>query len=114
MRPPFPNGETIQIRRRRPVGYDTFGVQQYADELETYQGAAVWSQTAREVDDMNGERSDETLRIAVDADLDIDHIDAVVWRGRTYEMAGEPSWYGRSPLTGNRGPLLLNLTRITG
>lgn len=103
MPPPFPGGEQIILRRvvldrdggERQV--DAYGVLLTRTEDEIITGAAIWPSSSTEVA-QNQERSRIAYTVLLPAEVSIDTVDRVVWRGREYDIEGEPQRY-QSPFT---------------
>lgn len=111
MRPPFGFGETVVLHRRSPSGYDTYGNVVYTDSATTITGVPIWPRSAHEVV-QEVDRTNTVYVAAFPADVDIDAIDFLTWRGKDYEIEGEPERL-QSPLTG-RALQTVRMARVEG
>ena len=98
MPPPFPGGETITLRRMRPTGTrDVYGALVMAPHDETVAGTVIYPQSSSEVA-QGQERSRIALTVVLPPTVTVDAIDRIVWRGKEYEIEGEPEPF-QSPFT---------------
>lgn len=101
---PFQAGETIILRRVRPLVLggvrqtDDFGVLVMTTADEFVSGAAIWPSSNSEVT-QGGDRSRSAYYVALPQETVADAIDRIVWRGLEYEIEGEPELF-QSPFTG--------------
>lgn len=114
---PFQSGETVTVRRLRPLvingvrQVDEYGalIMQAHDELVS--GVAIWPQSSSEA--LQGEdRTRGAYLLALPPEIAVDGIDRIVWRGLEYEIDGEPEQF-TSPFTGN-GLQQLTIVRVEG
>ena len=102
----FERGETLLLHHRYPrkllgeIQYDDYGNVVYDEEIFTVRGAVVWPQTAAEVR-QSQERTSMTYFVALPDGIDVDAVDRVVWRGKSYEVQGELEM-NTNPATGTK------------
>lgn len=112
MPPPFDAGETVLLQRRVPTGtYDAYGNVIYKDVSETVAGVAIWPESASE-QTQNVERTNNVYRAMFPADVAIDTVDHINWRGKDYEVHGDPERY-QSPLSGTTLQVI-RMARVEG
>jgi hypothetical protein len=95
---PFPGGETLTLRRMRPTGAkDLYGALIMAAHDEAVTGAAIYPQSSSEVI-AGQERSRLALTVVLPHTVTVDAVDRIVWRGKEFEIEGEPEPF-QSPFT---------------
>lgn len=117
MPPPFPGGEQIILRRFSPRVVDgvrqtdAYGVLVMESHDEIITGAAIWPNSSTEV--LQGQdRTRIAYQVLLPATVAVDAVDRIVWRGREYDVEGEPERY-QSPLTPRQLQVLL-MYRVEG
>lgn len=112
MRPPFGMGETVSFHRRVPTGtYDDYGNVIYKDVSQTLAGVAIWPESASE-QTQNVERTNNVYRAMFPVEVSIDAVDHITWRGKDYEVHGDPERY-QSPLSG-KALQVIRMSRVEG
>lgn len=112
MRPPFTGGEAITLNRREATGeYDEYGNVIYADTADPVTGAAIWPESATETN-QNVERTNSVYVVLLPVSVNVDAIDSITWRGKAYEVQGEPERL-QSPLSGTTMQTL-RMARVEG
>lgn len=107
---PFGAGQTITLHTRvvRVVGgvraKDAYGALIYDDVNSNLVGIAIWPESATDrgaTEDAqpNQNRTNTVYVAAIPADTAIDAIDRLTWRGKLWEVQGEPQLFD-SPFTG--------------
>jgi len=95
---PFPGGETITLRRRKPTGQrDAYGALIFASSDETVAGVVIYPSSSTEVSG-GQERARLALNVVLPPTVTVDAVDAIVWRGKQYEVEGETEPF-QSPFT---------------
>lgn len=95
----FGMGESIILNRREASGqYDDYGNVIYVETSDVVTGVAVWPESASEFA-QSMERTNSVYVIALPTGIPIDAIDFITWRGKNYEVQGEPERL-QSPFTG--------------
>lgn len=113
MPPPYPNGETITILRSGAPTQDDYGNDvPGAEEEIPVAGCAVWPRSSSE-DDRARMQVTEGLNIVAPYGTDVRPHDRARVRGLLYEVDGDPGEW-RSPLTGAKGGVQIELSRVTG
>lgn len=98
----FPQGQPIVLNRRiaQPGAYDEYGVQQYSVSSTTVNGVAIWPESSSEVGQGN-ERTNVVYHVALPLTVSVDAVDFVTWRGKDYQVQGDPEFH-LSPLSGTQ------------
>lgn len=113
MPPPYPMGETITIVRPGAPTQDEYGNDVPGPSVETeVAGCAVWPRTSSE-DVQARLQVLEGLNVLAPYGTVVGPHDRVRVRGLLYDVDGDPGEW-RSPLTGFRGGVQIELTRVTG
>lgn len=113
MPPPYlDRGETVELHRRVATGeYDDYGNPTYEDSSETVAGVAIWPESATEV--LQAVDRTNTVYVALfPTSVSIDAIDHLTWRGKDYEVQGEPERL-QSPLSGTEMQTI-RMARVEG
>jgi hypothetical protein len=106
---PFPFGETVTITRQTDNAYGDWS----AGDTHTIEGCAVWPTTGTETVAGGMDIVVFGLTLLMPPGSDVLSTDTVIVRDTSYNVNGEPTFY-KSPLTGTRGGLEVQLKAITG
>jgi hypothetical protein len=113
---PFARGESVEFLVRAKSGRDALGASLYTETPVEVTGCALWPGTSTEqvqAADTVTTRWTLALPRILPAGLAPTATDRVRVRGEVYEIDGTPDAY-RSPLSGARPGLVLQLVRVTG
>lgn len=113
MPPPYPVGETVTFIRAGAPTQDDYGNDVPGTPAETdVAGCAVWPRTSNE--DVQGRlQVIEGLNVVAPYGTDVGPQDRARVRGVLYDVNGDPGEW-RSPLTGTKAGVQIELTRVTG
>ena len=103
-----------RVEKRGPDGkpeYDEYGNVQYVDIARNLAGIVIWPESSTEVGQGN-ERTNVVYHAMLTMDIDVDAVDYVTWRGKDYEIQGEPQFY-RSPMS-NTQHQTIRIARVEG
>jgi hypothetical protein len=100
----FPGGETVVLHTRTPRVEsgervkDAYGALVYDESDATITGVAIWPESATEVL-QSQDRTNSVYVMVIRADVEIDAIDSLTWRGMRWQIQGEAQQF-HSPFTG--------------
>jgi hypothetical protein len=110
----FPFAESITLLKRTRVGTNPDGNDVLTTTEVVVPGCVVWpghGGTERSPGDRD--TTVASINVLIPPGTVVTNLDGVRWRGKTYEVEGDPDFFS-SPFTGTAPGVLVRLTKLEG
>jgi hypothetical protein len=118
----FPFAESITLLKRVRAGSNADGNDVFTTEPRVIPGCVVWPTTSASlvgqglrIELRTGGQATAvaSINVLLPPGTDVNNQDALIWRGKTYEVEGDPDFFS-SPFTGTDPGVVVRLTKVEG